>query len=226
MAKCPGQDQRFWKPDDIFEINCPDCSTSVEFWKDDPQVKCPSCKKMITNPRLDISCARWCKYAKECLGVSSVNSDSILCNTLIEEMRNICKEDQQRIDMASNTLNYAEQILSTEGGNPLVVKAAAILCDIDSCIDFGKSMGSVLAREVLAKHGVEPELIDNISQIINSCRGAIELDSVEFKIVSDARRLAIFLEESSGTYKKDNEEVISKTFKTQQGKQLARRLFK
>ena len=68
MAKCPGQDQRFWKPKDIFEINCPDCSTPIEFWKDDPQVKCPGCKKMITNPRLDISCAKWCKYAKECVG--------------------------------------------------------------------------------------------------------------------------------------------------------------
>ena len=72
MSKCPGQDQRYWKPDDIFEINCRECGTVIEFWKDDPKLKCPKCKKLITNPKLDLSCAKWCKYAKECRGTQPV----------------------------------------------------------------------------------------------------------------------------------------------------------
>ena len=78
MPKCPGQDKRFWKPDDIFMVPCPECATSIEFWKDDPKRKCPKCKKEVRNPKLDLSCAKWCKYAKECLSQSSAldNTDN------------------------------------------------------------------------------------------------------------------------------------------------------
>ncbi|MBW8016925.1 MAG: hypothetical protein FVQ82_12125 [Planctomycetes bacterium] len=224
MAKCPGQDQRFWKPKDIFEISCPDCSTAIEFWKDDPQVKCPGCQKMITNPKLDISCAKWCKYAKECLGISSVNADSVLCNTLVVDMKSICQNDRQRIDHASETLKYAEMIQPQEGGNPLIVKAAAILYDVDASANPDDPNSPILARQVLVKHGVDADLIDNISQIINACRNAIEVDSVEFKIVADAHLLAIYYERFAGKSRKEIEEAIDKTFKTQQGKQLARQL--
>lgn len=218
MAKCPGQDQRFWKPKDIFEISCPECSTAIEFWKDDPQVKCSGCKKMITNPRLDISCAKWCKYAKECLGVSSVSSDSVLCNMLVEDMKSICRDNQQRIDHTIEILKYAEQIQAEEGGSPLVVKAAAILCDVDIHNNPDKSQSTVMAREVLEKHGIDADMIAQISQIINACRNEKEIDSVEFRIVSDAHQLAKYHGEFD---EKNTAEAINKVFKTQQGKQLA-----
>lgn len=67
MFKCPGQDQRFWKPEDIFEAKCPNCGASMEFWKDDPKLKCRKCNRVITNPKLDLGCAKWCKYADKCL---------------------------------------------------------------------------------------------------------------------------------------------------------------
>ena len=34
-VQCPGQDMRFWKPEDIFEAPCPHCGARMEFWKDD-----------------------------------------------------------------------------------------------------------------------------------------------------------------------------------------------
>ncbi len=34
-ALCPGQDTRFWRSDDIFEIACTRCGTSVEFFRDE-----------------------------------------------------------------------------------------------------------------------------------------------------------------------------------------------
>lgn len=74
MPKCPGQDQRFWKPEDIFEKPCPTCGKMVEFWKDDPRRKCPHCHALLVNPKLDFGCAAWCPQAKQCLGENEPES--------------------------------------------------------------------------------------------------------------------------------------------------------
>jgi hypothetical protein len=62
--KCPGQDTRHWKKEDIFEVRCPVCFTSVEFFKDDVRRRCKKC----INPKLDLGCLEWCDYAEECVG--------------------------------------------------------------------------------------------------------------------------------------------------------------
>jgi hypothetical protein len=67
--RCPGQDMRNWKPDDIFEVLCPFCQESMEFWKDEPVLTCPACNKEVRNPHMDIGCAKWCKYADICMGI-------------------------------------------------------------------------------------------------------------------------------------------------------------
>ena len=67
MMRCPGQDPRFWRPQDIFEAACPHCGMSVEFWKDELRVKCPRCRRVIANPKLDLGCAQWCLHARQCL---------------------------------------------------------------------------------------------------------------------------------------------------------------
>jgi endogenous inhibitor of DNA gyrase (YacG/DUF329 family) len=66
--KCPGQDTRYWKPEDIFNVPCPACGKPVEFFKDDSSRKCPTCGYRFRNPRLDLGCAEWCPYAEQCLG--------------------------------------------------------------------------------------------------------------------------------------------------------------
>ena len=65
--RCPGQDTRYWTPDDIFEIPCPHCGNDTEFFKDEPVLSCRSCRRQVRNPRIDLGCARWCKFAEECL---------------------------------------------------------------------------------------------------------------------------------------------------------------
>jgi hypothetical protein len=67
---CPGQDTRFWKPDDIFEIVCPSCGAKVEFFKDDANRRCPGCGRGFPNPKLNEGCAKWCKFADKCLGLN------------------------------------------------------------------------------------------------------------------------------------------------------------
>jgi len=130
MVRCPGQDQRFWKPEDIFDVNCPGCNKPVEFFKDEPKLKCRNCGQVVVNPKIDLGCAQWCQYAEQCLAISVKNEADIMRERLIREMMNAFGADQKRIDHALAVLNYAEQIFSVEGGDPLVVKAAAILHDI------------------------------------------------------------------------------------------------
>jgi hypothetical protein len=66
--KCPGQDTRYWKRGDIFDVRCPRCGRDVEFFRDDPKRKC-RCGRILTNPKLNLACAEWCQKAEECLGV-------------------------------------------------------------------------------------------------------------------------------------------------------------
>lgn len=68
VVRCPGQDMRYWKLDDIYEVVCPHCSShQIEFFKDDHRRICKVCGRNVLNPRNDMSCAKWCKHAKECL---------------------------------------------------------------------------------------------------------------------------------------------------------------
>jgi DNA-directed RNA polymerase subunit RPC12/RpoP len=69
---CPGQDLRYWKPEDIFESLCPECGKSIEFFKNDPMRRCPNCGHCTLNPKKDMACAEWCPYAKECLASTGV----------------------------------------------------------------------------------------------------------------------------------------------------------
>jgi len=69
MFRCPGQDSRFWKPDDVFGIKCPQCDRMLEFFKDEPKLNCHNCGQPVKNPRIDPGCAEWCKYAENCPGM-------------------------------------------------------------------------------------------------------------------------------------------------------------
>lgn len=64
--KCPGQDMQFWKPGDIFDVPCPECGNMVEFFKDESSKRCKKCGLRFKNPRLDLGCLEWCKYADQC----------------------------------------------------------------------------------------------------------------------------------------------------------------
>jgi hypothetical protein len=64
--KCPGQDARYWKKGDIFEVRCPECGRGVEFFRDDVRRRC-ACGGIIVNPKLDLTCAEWCQSAEKCV---------------------------------------------------------------------------------------------------------------------------------------------------------------
>lgn len=65
--RCPGQDSRYWKPDDIFEIPCSACGAPVEFFKDDRWRECSQCGAATRNSKMVLTCAEWCGSSEACL---------------------------------------------------------------------------------------------------------------------------------------------------------------
>ena len=234
MVRCPGQDQRFWKPEDIFEVRCPGCNKSVEFFKDEPKLKCRNCGQAVVNPKIDLGCAQWCQYAEQCLSVSVKNEASVMQEKLIGQMANVFGSDQKRIDHARAVLNYAEQILSAEGGDPLVIKAAAILHDIgiheaeskynSSAGKYQEIEGPPIAREILEKCGLDETLIAHICKIIANHHSAADIDTLEFSIVWDADWLVNFPEEFPEADEQKRQNFINNIIKTNKGRELAKKL--
>ena len=231
MVRCPGQDQRFWKPEDIFEVQCPGCGGTVEFFKDEPKLKCRKCKQMVVNPKIDLGCAEWCQYAEQCLGVSVVKNLRVIRDKLIDEMKKIFVGDEKRIEHTLAVLNYAEQIQTVEGGDPLVVKAAAILHDIgihaaeckysSSAGKYQEIEGPIIAREILAKYDLDENTVEHVCKIIANHHSAKDIDTIEFRIVWDADWLVNLPMNFANASKERLKEIIDKTFKTCKGRQIA-----
>lgn len=214
MPKCPGQDQRFWKPDDIFEVQCPGCGAAIEFWKDEPSLKCPQCRKLVVNPRLDLGCAEWCQYGDECLGAVRARED-VLCKRLVRELKERFGRDQRRLDRTLRVFTNAQQILEVEGGDTRVVSAAALLHDVEE---------DSAVREVLVKCEVDSETTERITHIVQSYRKEHFENSLESRILWDAIHLTNLDGDVPGQDGRLPSESIEGVFKTQRGLELATRI--
>lgn len=125
--RCPGQDTRYWKEDAIFEVMCPYCKATLEFFKDDTVRKCKSCGKIVSNPKMDFGCAAYCKYADICLGElppelvkqrAELLKDRVLI-ALEKELKN-----REKLSLIKKTTALIEKILKEKGeslGLPLLV---------------------------------------------------------------------------------------------------------
>jgi hypothetical protein len=234
MVKCPGQDQRYWKPEDIFEVDCSYCGNSIEFFKDEPKLKCRKCGHIVINPKIDLGCAEWCQYAEQCLGVT-VRSLIIIRDKLISEMKKVFGNDQKRIEHALSVLDYAEQIQAVEGGDPLIVKAAAILHDIgiheaerkynSSAGKYQEIEGPPIAEEILKRYDIDTEAIEHICKIIANHHRAKDIDTTEFRIILDADRLVNISEDYPDAGEGKLQKLINNKFKTHEGGRIAKKLF-
>ncbi len=235
MVRCPGQDQRFWKPEDIFEVRCPGCGGAIEFFKDEPKLKCRKCGQVVVNPKIDLGCAEWCQYAEQCLGVSVIKNLRVIRDKLIDEMKKIFAGDQKRIDHVLAVLNYAEQIHAAEGGDPLIVRAAAILHDIgiheaerkydSSAGKYQEIEGPSIASEILAKFDLDEAIVEHVCKIIANHHSAKDIDTLEFRIIWDADWLVNIPAEFSDLGREKLQNLIDKVFKTHKGRQISVELF-
>lgn len=230
MIRCPGQDQRFWKPEDVFEINCTQCGESVEFFKDEPKLKCRNCSNMVINPRIDLGCAEWCQYGEQCTGVKKEGLNSI-CDKLIDQMKRIFGQDTKRIHHALAVLEFAEKIQAAEGGDSLVIKASAILHDIgiheaerkhgSPAGKYQEIEGPPIAGEILKKFDIPSDAVEYVCRIIANHHSAKDIDTLEFRIIWDADNLINLSDELKDTSKERIRNIIDKRFRTNTGHTIA-----
>ena len=230
---CPGQDMRNWKGDSSNVIRCPYCGHEMEFFRDEPNRPCRSCGKEVRNPHLDLGCAKWCKYAKQCLGLIGDGElkQASLCQRIIERMKNYFGDDSERITHAMRVLKEAEAILTTEpDASGLVVRAAAVLHDIgiheaegkhgSTAGGFQEIEGPPIAREILQDLDVPKDDIEHICRIIANHHNPRGIDTLEFRIVWDADWLVNIPDEFDMNDTNRISKLVEQNFKTKRGKQL------
>jgi len=240
--RCPGQDLRFWKPGDIFEIQCPKCGRKIEFFKDEVRRKC-GCGHEIVNPKLDFGCAQWCQYAEQCVGVVSEEvkarrreeEKDLMREKIALEMKKYFGTDFKRVNHALKAARYAEQILKIEGGHPLVVLGAAYLHDIgiheaekkhgSPSGHYQEIEGPPIARRILEGLSVQREIVDEICDIIARHHTPRGEEPLNFQILYEADWLVNLEEEGISRDREKLEKVIGKVFKTATGKELAHKVY-
>ncbi len=158
QMKCPGQDTRFWKADDIFVAECPKCGAEIEFFKDDARRRCAWCGHMFYNPKIELGCAEWCQYAEKCVPdlVKAKKAAQNFKELLSEMVKSHLAADLTAWDQTTKGANYAQDLLKAEGGDPKVVLAAILL----------HRVSPDKAREFLAELETEPEIVEAVMELV------------------------------------------------------------
>jgi HD superfamily phosphodiesterase len=200
--KCPGQDMQYWREGAIFEVACPQCGKTVEFYKDDTSRICHNCGKRFVNPKKDFGCASYCQYAEQCLGTLPEEfvgqQENLLKDKVAVEVKRLYKADFKRIGHVTRVARHAENIGKIEGGNLAVILCAAYLQDIGqvSLAHHQQAMTPENLRTESAKTAVAllsqlkaKEIIQqNVCAILEEASGVNQ--TIEFKILSDAILIA------------------------------------
>jgi len=181
--KCPGQDMKYWKDDAIFDVDCPKCGASIEFYKDDTTRKCSKCEHRLVNPKMDFGCASYCQFAEQCLGTLPEDfmgsREDLLKDKVAVEMKRHFQTDFRSIRQATTTARHAENIGKAEGGNLAVILCAAYL----------HGTGLEVARTILQKVGANERLIVEICALLKMQNKLPEDAPLAAKIVHDALTL-------------------------------------
>ena len=238
--KCPGQDTQYWKPGAIFDVKCPKCDKTVEFFKDDTTRKCGHCGHRFVNPNMDFGCAAYCQYAEQCLGTLPeellAQKEDLLKDRVAIEMKRYFKSDFKRIGHAGRAARYAERIAKKEEGMLPVILCAAYLWDIGA-VEAERKYGEVsaehleaegppVARSILTFLKAKEELVEAVCDIVGHHRQPEDDDDLSLKIVFEGTLIA----ELEGRQKENPlpaeeiEAAIDHRFWTASGKEEARKV--
>lgn len=240
--KCPGQDTRYWGDDAAFDVPCPKCGRPVEIFKDESSARCPGCEHRFRNPKVDLKCAEWCAYAKECLGfaVSTVKSANLgegaLASRLIQVVKEEFADDQSRITRALMAFQHAKELASAEGGDPRVVMAAVLLLGIggrnsDEEKNTGEVEGPVEAdlarpKRILDEIGMKEPTAGRIRRTIKACRQGEDLRTIESRVVCDSYALTDLSSRGTEAKVADIDEFVQNRLTTEAARRRARDLFR
>ncbi len=228
--KCPGQDTQYWKPGAIFEVKCPECGGSVEFFKDDTARKCPACGHRFINPKMDFGCASYCQYAEQCLGDLPpellAQKEDMLKDRVAVEVKRYFKSDFKKIGHAMRVARYAERIGKFESGNLAVILSAAYLQDVGGDRASKENGKCAEARNILEKLGARQRLIDEVCEILDPPGRPSPADGVNLRVVFDADRIASLeeLQKSDPMPAASLASLIEEELITETGKNEARKV--
>jgi hypothetical protein len=222
--RCPGQNTMFWKPGDIFEVSCPNCGKPVEFWKDDARRTC-TCGHRFLNPKRDIGCLEWCKYAEKCMPdmFKGDNLRAFYRDRLLAAAKKTLRPDDAVMGEALEVLDLAEELVSAEGGEPKVVIAAVLLSELLRVSPAGQDDRAALARKILVDLGTEAEVVDEVCKLIQDVPPGDEPGNMNLRILQDARTMAKLGERRALLEKSALERLIDARLTTEAGRRLARK---
>jgi hypothetical protein len=228
--KCPGQDTRYWKPGDIFEVECPQCGGKVEFFKDEATRKCRSCRTTVVNPKMDFGCAAYCKYAADCLGELGpellARRSDLLKDRVAIEVKRLIGRDFRRIAHAVRVARFVEEITRSEKAEPALLLCAAylhLLAEQQAGGDLIEGKENE-ARLVLEGLGAGQELIDKVLDVLCAFRRGDPGDSVHRRVFFDAHRLAAIEEQRGARPEGGMNGDGDETFLTPTGRNLGSKL--
>ena len=237
--KCPGQDKAYWKEDPAFDMPCPKCGADVEVFRDETTARCGKCDHRFKNPKIDLNCARWCAYAKECVGFapekppSSNLGEGALASRLIQAVKEEFGDDQRRIARSLVAFQHARELARAERGDLRVVLMASLLLEIGVPPATGEKTGqktdetgsTTRIMEILAELGLDDETVGRVCRTIADCRWSQGGDSLEARIVGDSDTLARLSSPELRSDRSRVENIIENEMRTPAGKKRARELF-
>ena len=223
--KCPGQDTRYWKPGDIFDVDCPPCGNKVEFFKDEATRQCRVCGNKIVNSRMNFGCAGYCQFAEQCLGdlgrELSAQRDDLFKDCLALEVKKLLGRDFKKIAHITNVARYAEEIARGEKAMPALVICASYL-HVFYEGEQGTTAGQQTAADILKRLNAGPELTEKVLDFIDRFIAEDAGDSFDVKVLFDAHLLSLHEERTGTPYKTLSKAAdIHKQCLTDTGKRLS-----
>jgi hypothetical protein len=218
---------RYWKPGDIFDVDCPHCGNKVEFFKDEATRHCVRCKNKIINPRMNFSCAGYCQFAEQCLGDLDsellAKRNDLFKDRIALEVKKLLGGDLIKIAYITNVVRYAEEIAREEKTVPALVICAAYLhvfCEPQA--QQGTTTGRQTAGSILERLGAGPELADKVLDIIDRFIAREAGDSLDAKVFFDAHLITSYEEKKHASHEAHPETGgIQKQCFTNTGKRLS-----
>jgi hypothetical protein len=188
MPRCPGQDLRYWTPKDIFDVPCGTCGTAIEFWKDEPSRFCPGCGRDVRNPRLDLGCAEWCRYAPECLGQEGGAPVVPVIDRLESLLDGHFVADPAARECARRCLDRAGGFLLSQTGDPCIVQAGALLA---GALAGRRTPGLVdpgTYQAMLERAGIEATVARRICDLVRMIFEGGSDASAEYQVLAEVMK--------------------------------------
>lgn len=161
--------------------------------------------------------------------------DKKLKNAIIKKMMAYFEYNNSHINHTYRVLEYAEELLNIEKGDPNINIPVAILHDIGitACEKKYNSIegqlqeieGPPVAREILESLKIDEKIIKEVCEIVACHHSPGEINTINFKIMWDADWLVNLPDVYDIKDKAKLPEIINKTFMTKTGLGIAKYLY-